>query len=58
MSPCSTPHLSGDGWLYAGEPHRRDVHFHVQVAHTARLRFQEERRDGRPARRGAWARRP
>jgi hypothetical protein len=46
--PLLDPHLSGDGWLYAGEPHRRDVHFHVQVAHTARLRFQEERRDAPP----------
>jgi hypothetical protein len=46
--PLLDPHLSGDGWLYAGEPHRRDVHFHIQVAHTTRLRFQEERRD-RPA---------
>jgi hypothetical protein len=44
--PLLDPQLSGDGWLYAGEPHRRDVHLHVQVVHTARLRFLEERRVG------------
>ena len=46
--PLVDPHLSGDGWLYAGEPFRRDVHFHIEVAHTTRLRFQEERRDPPP----------
>ena len=46
--PLVDPHLSGDGWLYAGEPFRRDVHFHIEVAHTTRLRFQEERRDAPP----------
>ena len=38
--PLVDPHLAG-GFLYAGEPARRDAHLHVRAERLARVRFVE-----------------